>query len=137
MGASDSLLTLGWAKPWEDQRWFPRSPDGRHLKVLKKTLDNESAVGYMADVGVIYKARGEWSQGIRAAFALQNVGTGLDFEGEKTPFPTMMKAGAAYWFLRRQRDSGRRFGFAHGWKSLRESGSRIPGVGHFSVPTGV
>lgn len=98
VGASDSLLTLGWAKPWEDQRWFPGLQTGVNLKVLKKTLDNESAVGYMADVGVIYKARGEWSQGIRAAFGLQNVGTGLDFEGEKTPFPTMMKAGAAYSF---------------------------------------
>lgn len=98
VGASDSLFTVGWAKPWEDQRWFPGLQTGVNLKVLKKTLDNESAIGYLGDVGIVYKARGDWSQGLRTGLALQNLGTGLDFNGEKTSFPTMLKAGAAYSF---------------------------------------
>jgi tetratricopeptide (TPR) repeat protein len=96
IGASDSLLTLGWAKPWDNWSWFPGIQTGANIKILKKTLDTESAVGYMADLGVIYNAQSEWSQGLRTGVVVQNVGTGLDFNGEKSSFPLMLKAGAAY-----------------------------------------
>ncbi|MBL0057636.1 MAG: PorV/PorQ family protein [Elusimicrobia bacterium] len=96
VAASDSLLTLGWAKPWEDLRWFSGIQTGVNLKVLKKTLDQESALGYMADVGLIYEAQSKWNQGLRTGFVLQNAGTGLTFDSEKASFPMAMKLGAAY-----------------------------------------
>lgn len=96
VGASDSLVTVGWAKPWDEFRWFPGLQTGANVKVLKKTLDTDSALGYMADVGVLYQAQGEWSRGLRTGLVLQNVGTGLAFNGEKTPFPMMLKLGSAY-----------------------------------------
>jgi hypothetical protein len=75
---------------------FPAFKQGLNLKVLKKTLDSDSALGYMADFGFQYTAQGEWSQGLRTGVVLQNVGTGLAFNGEKTPFPMMLKLGSAY-----------------------------------------
>lgn len=94
--ASDSLLTFGWAKPWEDFRWLPGIQSGINLKIIQKTLDRDSAMGYMADFGFVYNCQSDWSQGLRTAMVLQNVGTGLSFNGENSPFPTQLKAGVAY-----------------------------------------
>lgn len=99
VGASDSLFTLGWAKPWDNFNWLPGVQTGVNLKVLKKTLDTDSALGYMADFGFQYSGQGEWSQGLRTGLVLQNAGTGLAFNGEKTPFPMMLKLGSAYSFF--------------------------------------
>jgi tetratricopeptide (TPR) repeat protein len=94
--ASDTLLTLGWAKPWEDFQWFPGIKTGVNLKILNKTLDTDSAIGYMVDLGFIYKCRGDWNEGLRTSMVLQNVGTGLSFNGENSSFPTQLKAGVSY-----------------------------------------
>lgn len=98
VGASDSLVTLGWARPWDEFRWLPGVQTGVNLKVLKKTLDTDSALGYMADVGFLYSAQGEWSHGLRTGVVLQNAGTGLSFNGQKSSFPLMLKVGSAYSF---------------------------------------
>jgi tetratricopeptide (TPR) repeat protein len=93
--ASDTLITVGWAKSWENMRWVPGLNTGANVKVLKKTLDTDTAMGYMLDLGVLYEVQGDRLTGARAGLVIQNVGTGLDFNGEKTSFPTMMKLGVS------------------------------------------
>ncbi len=93
--ASDTLITLGWAKSWENMWWLPGLNTGANVKALKKTLDTDTAMGYLLDLGVLYEVQGDRLTGARAGLVIQNVGTGLDFNGEKTSFPTMMKLGAS------------------------------------------
>lgn len=94
--ASDSLLSVSWARPWDDLRWFPGLQTGVNLKGLRKVLENESATGYMADLGLLYEARDGWAEGLRTGVVFQNLGTGLSFGGEKSPFPSTLKVGWAY-----------------------------------------
>ncbi len=94
--SSDMLLTAGWGKSMDQLVWFRDMRVGANLKILRKTLDQDSALGYMVDLGALYESRGGWLRGLNTGFVIQNLGTGLSFGGEKAGFPLQMKLGLAY-----------------------------------------
>lgn len=94
--ASDTMLTFGWGKSMEQLVWFRGMRVGANLKILRKTLDQTSALGYMTDLGLLYETRGGWFHGLNTGFVIQNLGTGLSMGGEKSNFPLQLKLGFAY-----------------------------------------
>ena len=99
VAASDTMLTFGWAKPWDDLTWFPGLKSGVALKVLRKTLDQESAMGYMMDLGLLYDAQSEWNAGLKTGLVVQNLGTGLSYGAGRSSFPLTAKLGFSYPFF--------------------------------------
>lgn len=94
--ASDTLISLSWARPWDDLPWFGGLQTGINVKVLRKILDQDSGLGYMGDFGILYEAKGATFEGLRSGLVFQNFGTGIKFDGQSTPFPSAIKTGLAY-----------------------------------------
>ncbi|MBK9429143.1 MAG: UPF0164 family protein [Elusimicrobia bacterium] len=49
--ASDTLISLSWARPWDELPWFGGLQTGVNVKFLRKILDQDSALGYMGISG--------------------------------------------------------------------------------------
>ncbi|MGQ0645674.1 MAG: PorV/PorQ family protein [Elusimicrobiota bacterium] len=97
--ASDTLLTLGWGKSWENLPWLPGLSTGANIKYLRKDLMGEKASVPLLDLGLIYEAREGPFRRLRTGLAAQNLGGGLKFDGETSDLPGAFKAGLAYPIL--------------------------------------
>jgi tetratricopeptide (TPR) repeat protein len=93
VSASDTLLTLGWGRPWKDIHGLNA---GLNVKLLKKNLAGDSATAYMADMGGLYQFQGGWFEGLRTGLVVQNLGSGPTFIQEKSKLPLSIKFGTAY-----------------------------------------
>lgn len=65
---------------------------GLNAKMISGKIDAESASGYGADVGALYKA----SEQINIGLVVQSVGTEIKYISEGDPLPMNIKLGAAY-----------------------------------------
>jgi len=102
LSASDMAGIISYGRQVTGSQVTPRSERlfvGGSIKLISKTLAYKSAQGFAADVGCLYKpamTKGKLSFGLN----VQNIGTGLMFEAETSPFPLNVKVGTAYkWDL--------------------------------------
>lgn len=95
LAASDTLFTFGWGRGWENMPLLPGLNTGVNFKFLQKKLGDDSASAFMADVGFLYESQEGWLQRLRTGFAVQNLGSGLNF-GQKSDLPMLVKLGFAY-----------------------------------------
>jgi tetratricopeptide (TPR) repeat protein len=96
LAASDTLASLAWGKSWEEMGWFGGLKTGASVKFLQKKLGQDSATAPMLDLGFLYEAREGLFQRLRSGFVVQNLGSGIQFESEKSDLPRIMKLGLAY-----------------------------------------
>ena len=85
--ASDMAVTLAYAKAFGEKLGV-----GLSVKSITQKIENESAAGFAADIGVQYRA----SRKVDLGLAVQNVGTSLKFITEADPLPMTIRAGSAY-----------------------------------------
>ena len=93
-GSSDMNVALSYA--------FQNVMDGLHLgvnlKVISESIGDTRATGLATDLGLFWTVK-EVDPNFTVSLALQNLGTGLKFVSVSDPFPTTIKAGAAYQLL--------------------------------------
>jgi hypothetical protein len=65
---------------------------GLGAKVLSERLDDVSAYGYAADLGMQYR----YSQ-LGLGLALRNLGPDVKYDGSSSPLPSRLEAGISYW----------------------------------------
>ncbi len=65
---------------------------GISLKYISQKIDTESATGFAADIGVLYKVNEKAGVGL----AVQNLGTEIKFIDTGDPLPMNIKAGVGY-----------------------------------------
>ncbi len=66
---------------------------GVNVKYIKSRIENESGQGLAADVGILAKTP---INGLNAGLAAQNLGAGMKFMEERSPFPLTLGAGLGY-----------------------------------------
>jgi tetratricopeptide (TPR) repeat protein len=99
LSASDTLLTFAWGRPWDGLPLLPGVQTGMSVKLLQKKLAQDSATAYMADLGLLYEAKEGIFQRLKTGFAIQNIGSGIQFASEKSSLPMSLKLGWAYPFF--------------------------------------
>jgi tetratricopeptide (TPR) repeat protein len=92
VSASDTLLTLGWGRAWAG---LGDLAGGINVKQLQKKLDGDTAATTAVDLGLHYRAREGRFRGLRTAWTYQNLGSGVDFGGGKSPLSKAMVFGVA------------------------------------------
>lgn len=97
--ASDTLLTLGWGTSMDQWIRFRSTRLGANVKVLRKVLDQDSAVGAMVDLGMIYRAKDGFFRDLQSGIVIQNLGPGLKVDSGRSSLPAQMKFGLSYPFL--------------------------------------
>lgn len=97
VAASDVMVSGGWGESWRGRWWLPPLKTGLGFKVLRKTLAETSAMGYLADVGVIHHREEGRLAGLTSGLVVTNLGSGLTFEGSSSA-PRDVKAGVSYPF---------------------------------------
>jgi hypothetical protein len=88
-GANDMALYLAYAR----ENVFPGIDAGANLKIIKQSIDSESAQSYALDLAALYKTPVE---NLTASFGVYNVGTQVKFVNEGDPLPLDIKLGFAY-----------------------------------------
>jgi len=83
----DSALSLSYA------RTVKNIPLGVTLKVLNSKLEDESATGFAADVGM--KKQITTSHELTLGVAVQNIGAGLKYVKESSPLPLTVRTGVS------------------------------------------
>jgi len=68
---------------------------GINLKTLNENIAGLNGSGFGADLGLLYKG----SEKLRLGFAIQNLGTGITYDGytETSPFPMVVRGGISYY----------------------------------------
>jgi tetratricopeptide (TPR) repeat protein len=94
--ATDTLLTAGWGKAWEDMPLLPGLHTGVNLKYLQKKLGGDSATAFLGDLGFLHEVQDGWAESLRTGIVMENLGTGLSFGGESSDAPTRLRFGVAY-----------------------------------------
>lgn len=88
-GARDLALTVGHGR---------RIHEGLHaggaLRVIRSTIDDITASGYSADLGVLYEIPG--FKGFEVAAVLGNLGPSIRYEGGSESLPMLVRLGSAY-----------------------------------------
>lgn len=87
----DSAFTVSYAKE------IKKMLVGINFKYLYSKLEDESAAGAAADIGILKEIPGS---NISLGLAVQNIGTGLKFVKESAPLPLNVKAGIACKLLK-------------------------------------
>lgn len=90
--ANDLAVTLAYAKKDISPELMPRLDGGVSFKFIRSGIDDETAVAFAADAGVIYRA----TEKLRFAMAMQNFGTKMKFVDESDPLPVSIRAGGSY-----------------------------------------
>ena len=84
---SDMALNVAYAKVL----WG--IPAGINIKILRSTLENESATGIAADLGIQKQIFGSTNEKIDLGVTVQNMGLGLKFMQQSAPLPLIIKTG--------------------------------------------
>jgi len=87
--AFDAAVTLSYARRIAE----PLSL-GAGLKVIRQEIEEESATGFAADVGLLWEDL--FIEGLDAGAVVQNVGPEIRFISEGDPLPLTFRAGVAY-----------------------------------------
>ena len=100
--ASDMALNFSWSKL---QNFTVRSwklnnfSTGASLKILRRNLADETALGFALDAGISYPLHLKYLKGTRMGLAIQNLGPGISFNGESSPLPTTARLGFVHPFF--------------------------------------
>ncbi|MCD4812973.1 PorV/PorQ family protein [bacterium] len=88
----DAVFSLGFGWQFDS---FPKGVAiGTTLKIISSTLVEEyAAIAYAIDFGLFYPTPVE---GLAVAFALQNIGTKLNYFSENDPLPLTARVGTSY-----------------------------------------
>lgn len=90
--ASDMAVTLSYAKKEFSPELLPNLDGGFSAKLLRSSIDDESAYALAVDAGAIYRA----DEKLKFGLALQHLGTKMKFVDESDPLPISVRAGMAY-----------------------------------------
>lgn len=84
---SEIVAGLSFARAVNEKLGF-----GLNIKSINGTIDDEQAIGYAGDVGVLFKA----SQKLSVGVAAQNIGTEVKYINQADPLPMNIKLGTSF-----------------------------------------
>ena len=92
-GASDMALYISYAESKVSEKLLKGLSVGANLKIIKQTIDTESAQSFALDAAALYKTP---VKGLTAALGVYNAGTQVKFVDEGDPLPLDIRLGCAY-----------------------------------------
>jgi|GEM_PF-724887 len=101
LGANDLAFALSYAKIFHKSATEDALSGGINLKYIQEKLEQATAGGLALDLGFLYNCGasedlGEWAKGLSLGLAYQNLGQGIKFDQEITPFPQILRIGLGY-----------------------------------------
>ncbi len=104
LSAYDLVLNGSWSKLWTfnlGERAIENVASGVSLKIIQKKLADSTAFGFGLDLGFGYPLhfKSQYLDGIKVAFAVQNLSNGIKFDSTASNLPRVIRLGLGQSFF--------------------------------------